>query len=165
MGRERIVWVIALVAVGAMGYFGGQALGVRQGLELRTQAASQFMSERGANGAAGAQGAAAAPGAAGSQAGAPGGFGGGRGGMMGTVSAVSGDAVTISTRDGQTVTVKLAADGTVRRQVDGTLADIKQGDTIVAAGQQSGDVFEATSIQIGGFGGTRPGSAAAPAAP
>lgn len=150
MGRERIIWAVALVAVAAMGYFSGQTLGVQQGLAQRTQAASQFLSERG-----GGAGAAAAPG------GAAGGFGG-RGGMAGTVSAVSGNTVTISTRDGQTVAIRLAADGAVRKQVDGAIADIKQGDTIVATGQQSGDVFEATSIQIGGFGGARPGGAAAP---
>lgn len=160
MGRERIIWVVALVAVGAMGYFSGQALGVRQGIEQRTQAASQFMSERGGAGQSSAQGA-----APGGQSSAPGGFGSGRGGMAGTVSAVSGDTVTLGTRDGQTVTVRLVADGAVHKQVDGSLADIKPGDTIVATGQQSGDTFEATSIQIGGFGGARPGGAAAPAAP
>jgi hypothetical protein len=41
----------------------------------------------------------------------------------------------------------------VRKQVDGQISDITAGEQIVAMGTQNGDTFQATSIQIGGFGG------------
>jgi hypothetical protein len=69
------------------------------------------------------------------------------------VSAVDGNTITLNTRNGQTMKVQLAADGTVRKQVDGQLSDITTGEQIVATGTQNGDTFQATSIQIGGFGG------------
>jgi len=77
--------------------------------------------------------------------------------MAGTVSEVSGNTITITTRNGQTAKVQLADNGTVRKQVDGQLSDIKQGDQIVAVGTQNGDTFQATNIQIGQFGGGAPG--------
>jgi multidrug efflux pump subunit AcrA (membrane-fusion protein) len=52
--------------------------------------------------------------------------------------------------NGQTTLVQLAADGTVRKQVDGQLIDIKPGEQIVALGTQNGNTFQASSIQIGG---------------
>jgi len=70
------------------------------------------------------------------------------------VSEVSGNTITLSTRNGQTMKVQLAADGTVRKQIDGQLSDITVGEQVVAIGTQNGDTFQATSIQIGGgFGG------------
>jgi hypothetical protein len=41
----------------------------------------------------------------------------------------------------------------VRKQVDGQLTDVKVGDQVVAIGAKSGDIFQATTIQMGGFGG------------
>jgi hypothetical protein len=49
--------------------------------------------------------------------------------------------------------VQLAADGKVRKQVDGQLSDVTVGAQVVAFGTQSSDTFQATSIQLGGFGG------------
>jgi hypothetical protein len=63
---------------------------------------------------------------------------------------MSGSTITIATRNGQTATVQLVADGTVHKQVDGQLSDIKQGEQIVAFGTQNGNTFQASSIQIGG---------------
>jgi len=45
----------------------------------------------------------------------------------------------------------------VRKQVDGQISDITKGQQIVAIGTQSGDTFQANSIQIGGFGGGQGG--------
>jgi len=45
----------------------------------------------------------------------------------------------------------------VRKQVDGQLSDITPGTQVVAIGTQNGDTFQATSIQIGGFGGGQGG--------
>jgi hypothetical protein len=133
MLRERIVWIAALLLIAGLGFYSGQTVGVRAGEQNRAQATQAFFSQRG-----GAQG---------------GGQGGGQGGVNGTVSAVSGNTITITTRNGQTTTVQLAADGKVRKQVDGQLSDITVGAQVVAIGMQSGDTFQATSLQIGGFGG------------
>jgi len=66
---------------------------------------------------------------------------------------VSGNTITITTLNGQTATVQLAAGGTVHEQVDGQLSDIKPGEQIVAFGTQNGNTFQASSIQIGGVQG------------
>lgn len=139
MLRERIVWTIALLVVAGLGFYSGQAIGVRAGEQNRAQAAQQFFSQRGGQ-TTGQDG--------------QGGFRGG--GVAGTVSAVSGDTITVTTRNGQTMKVRLAAGGTIRKQVDGQLSDITPGEQIIAIGTQNGDTFQATNIQIGGqFGGGR----------
>jgi preprotein translocase subunit YajC len=145
MLRERIVWIVALLVIAGAGFYSGQIIGGRAAAADRAQAAQGFFSQRG-GGQAGGQG--------GGQAG--GGFRGG--GAAGTVSEVSGDTITITTRNGQTMKVQLAADSTVRKQVDGQLSDITVGTQVVAMGTQNGDTFQATSIQIGGFGGGPGGS-------
>jgi hypothetical protein len=138
MRWERIIWVVALVLVAGAGFYSGNIVGTRAGEQNRAQAAQQFFGQRG--GGQGGQG----------------GFGrGGQGGgVAGTVVGVSGNTITITTRNGQTAKVELAANGAVRKQVDGQVSDIKQGDQIVAFGSQNGDTLQATNIQIGGqFGG------------
>jgi len=141
MLRERIVWIVALLIVAGLGFYSGQTIGVRAGEQNRAQAAQGFFSQRGGGGQGGGQ--------------AGGGFRGG--GAAGMVSAVDGNTITLTTRNGQTMKVQLAADGTVRKQVDGQLSDITVGTQVVAIGTQNGDTFQATSIQIGGFGGGQGG--------
>ena len=145
MLRERIVWIVALLLIAGLGFFSGQTVGVRAGEQNRAQATQGFFSQRG-GGQAGGQG--------GGQAG---GLSGQGGGVTGTVSAVSGNTITIATRNGQTTIVQLAADGKVRKQVDGQLSDVTVGAQVVAIGTQSGDTFQATSLQVGGFGGGQGG--------
>jgi hypothetical protein len=134
MNQERILWVVAVLLVGAAAFFGGRQMGVVAGQESRTAAAAGFFAQRG---------------------GGQGGQGGGRGqGLSGTVASIDGNTVSLTMNDGSTVKVSLAADGVVRHQVDGTLADVKVGERVVAIGTQSGDTFAATAIQVGGgFGG------------
>lgn len=143
MLRERIIWIVALLVVGGLGFYSGQQVGLREGEQNRAQAAQRFFGQRGGQGGAGDV----------TQGGQGGGFGqgGARGrGLNGTVSAVSGDTISLTTRDNQTVTVKLAAGAMVRKQVDAQLADVKQGEQVVAFGSQNGATFEASAIQIGG---------------
>ena len=139
MLRERIIWIVALLVVAGMGFYGGAIIGGRASAQNRALAAQQFFNQRGGQG------------------GGQGGFRGGNGGgVAGMVSTVSGNTITLTTRDGQTTTIQLADGATVRKQVDGQLSDIKAGQQIVAIGTQSGNTFQATSIQIGGqFGGGR----------
>src|SRR5690242_18181338 len=139
MLRERIVWIVALLVVAGAGFYSGQIIGGRASAQNRAQAAQQFFNQRG--GGQGGQGAGQGAG----------GFRGG--GMAGTVNDVSGNTITITTRNGQTMKIQLASDGTVRKQVDGQLSDITKGQQIIAIGTQNGDTFQATSIQIGGQGG------------
>jgi preprotein translocase subunit YajC len=150
MLRERIVWIVALVLVAGAGFYTGRMLGITTGEQNRAQAAQQFFGQRGAQGGQNGQG------GQGGQGGIRRGQGGG---VAGTVSDVSGNTVTVTTRNGQSMKVQLADNAAVRKQVDGQLSDIKAGEQIVAFGSQSGDVFQATSIQIGaGQGGPRASS-------
>jgi hypothetical protein len=67
--------------------------------------------------------------------------------------------VSLTLNDGSTMKVSLAANGVVRHQVEGTLADVKVGERVVAIGSQSGDTFTASALQVGGgFGGPPPGT-------
>ena len=156
MSRERIIWVVALLVVAGIGFYSGQTIGVRTGEQNRAQAAQQFFGQRGGV-QAGAQSGAGGAG----QAGGQGTGGAGRGGMFGTVSDVSGNTITITTRNGQTSKIELAANATVRKQVDGQISDIKTGEQIIATGAPNGDTFQATSVQVGaqlgGFGGGQGG--------
>jgi hypothetical protein len=147
MNQERIMWVVAVLLVGAAAFFGGRQLGVVAGQESRSAAAAGFFAQRGGQGGQGGQG-----------------FGGGRGqGVSGMVASVDGTTVSLTLNDGSTVKVSLAADGVVRHQVDGTIADVKVGERVVAIGTQSGDTFAATAIQVGGgFGGPGGGPRATP---
>src|SRR5215212_2219869 len=125
MLRERIVWVVALLVVAGAGFYSGQIIGGREAASNRALAAQGFFSQRGGTG--GGQG-------NGQGAGQAGGF---RGGAAGTVSEVSGNTITITTRNGQTMKLELAANGTVRKQTDGQLSDITTGEQIVATGTQN----------------------------
>ena len=151
MNRERIVWVVAVLLIGGIGFFSGQFVGVRTGASDRQAAQQAFFQQRG-----------------GTQSGAggtAGGTAGGRG-VSGTVASIDGSTITLTTRAGQTVKVQLAANGTVRKQADGQLSDITKGEQIVAIGAQNGDTVQATSIQIGGgFGGGQRSQAPGAAAP
>ena len=149
MSRERIIWIVALLVVAGAGFYSGQIIGAQNGERNRAQAAQQFFGQRG-GGQGGGQ-----FGGGGGQGGGQNGGGFGRGnGVAGMVSAVSGDTITVTTRNGQTTKIQLAADGTVRKQVNGQLSDITPGEQIVAFGTQNGETFQATSIQVGGqFGG------------
>jgi hypothetical protein len=151
MSRERMIWAVALVLVGGAAFFGGQQLGVEQGIQRRGQAAQEFFAQRGGQGGA--------PG------GAPG-QGGNRNlaRVSGVVEQNNGASMIVSLSDGTKVTVALAADGVVRRQVDGQLSDLRVGETVLALGARTGDSMQASMIQIGGPLGA-PGQAAPPGQP
>lgn len=90
----------------------------------------------------------------------PGGQGGGPGagfggfGTFGEVTGIDGDTLTVATqgRDGAsgTATVVTSSETTVSETVDGTLADIIVGDTVVVIGEQTDDGITAQSINVGG---------------
>lgn len=92
-----------------------------------------------------------------------------RPGVMGTVTAVSGNTVTLTGKDGKTYTVD-AGSATITKDETVGVSDIQVGDTLVAGGSVSGTSVTASSIHdgklpMGGFGighgpmGGRPGKA------
>ena len=64
---------------------------------------------------------------------------------MGTVSAVNGSTITVSSKDGTSYTVE-AGSATVKRIVDGALADVLVGDRIGVHGTVSGATVTAQQI-------------------
>jgi hypothetical protein len=77
-------------------------------------------------------------------------------GVMGTVTAVSGNTVTLTGRDGKTYTVD-AGSAAITKDQTVSVTDIQVGDTLVADGTVSGASVAASSIHdgklpMGGFG-------------
>ncbi|MEO8286084.1 MAG: hypothetical protein ABI670_06575 [Chloroflexota bacterium] len=66
----------------------------------------------------------------------------------GSVEKIDGSDVTVKSADGSSATFKIGADTRIQKQVQIKVGDIKQGDNVTAAGQQNGDIFEATSLEI-----------------
>ena len=99
--------------------------------------------------------------------GVPGGFrggdgGAGRNGTVGQVTAIDGDRITIQDAQGGQVVVTTSSNTTFDVQQQGTISDLKPGDTVVVQGQQSSDgTIAATTVRtgggFGGFGGGFPG--------
>jgi preprotein translocase subunit YajC len=93
--------------------------------------------------------------------------------VSGTVTAINGSTLTVKTTDGTSATVEVGTSTQIENQQTITLAAVKTGDTVRATGTQNGDIFEATALQVGGFGpgggvpgGVPPGRAAGtPVAP
>ncbi|MBA2720687.1 MAG: hypothetical protein H0U52_15820 [Chloroflexi bacterium] len=78
--------------------------------------------------------------------------------VRGTVAATTADTITISRRDGTTVAVHVAAGTTIRVAGLGTatLADVKAGMLVAAAGTQQADgSIDATEVRAGQFGKAR----------
>ncbi|NWG18926.1 MAG: hypothetical protein HXY39_01230 [Chloroflexi bacterium] len=141
MTLERIVWSLALLVVAVAAFFGGQQIGFARGQESRAAAAQEFFARRGAqNGAP--------PGDALIQPVGPGGLAGQN--VAGVVARVDGNRIVVTTPDSATVTVELANDAIVRRQVETQISDIKPGERIVAFGTRNGEMFQARSVQLGG---------------
>lgn len=72
---------------------------------------------------------------------------GGRGGM-GTVTAVSGSSITLTTQNGETMTVD-ASSASVSKMVTGSLADVAVGDTISVQGTRGDGTIKADHIMTG----------------
>ena len=85
-------------------------------------------------------------------------------GVGGTVTAVSGNTITVTGKDGKTYTID-AASAAITKDETVSVGSIAVGDTIMADGTVSGTSVTATSIHdgkmpaggMGGFGGRGPG--------
>lgn len=69
-------------------------------------------------------------------------------GAAGTVTAVNGNTITITGKDGTTYTVEAGA-AAITKDMTASLTDIKVGDTIMAQGSTSGTTVTATAIHDG----------------
>lgn len=138
---ERLLWLVAILLIAGAGFYVGRQNGIGAGLAQRQRATDQFLAERGGNHAGGQQG----------QGGGQDRFGGQ--GQAGTVQSVNGNTITIQTSNGATATIQVGDTTAIRKQVAGQVSDIRAGDRIVAFGDRSGDVLQATAVQLGGFGG------------
>jgi hypothetical protein len=150
MKRFIILLVAAVVLGGSIGsaFIGGITIGKSQGreevtLELQNRT-SQFASRFGQDGTQ--------SGADDQQSGLtpPAGIGipFGRGSTMGMVEKIEGGIITVTTPTG-TVNVITSSGTTVQKMGNGSLIDIKTGDTISVSGESKDDgTIQATSIFI-----------------
>ncbi len=84
-------------------------------------------------------------------------------GVGGTVTAVSGNTVTVTGKDGKTYTID-AGSAAITKDETVSVSDIAVGDTVMADGTLSGATLTATSLHdgkmpAGGFGGRGMGGA------
>jgi hypothetical protein len=160
--------VFALVLAGG-GFFAGVNMGKAQAQD--DQAA--FFRQRGfdpndagTGGAAGGQGF-----FGGGQNGAAGGQGAGaRRGVTGTVQKVEGNTLTVTSAQGETVTVQITDSTPIEKTVAGSAGDLTAGANVLIIGTRSGNNVAATAIQLtdgaaglgGLFGGGGGGGRATP---
>lgn len=138
--------VLAVVLVGGS-FWEGMNVGKAQA----SDAQSSFLADRGFGSGAGTGGAGGTggTGTAGGNGGS--GFGGGRrgqNGANGTISKVDGNTITLTTQQGDTVTVNITADTPVLKSAAGSSADLKPGAHITVVGDRSGTNVAAKGIQI-----------------
>ena len=82
--------------------------------------------------------------------GGPGGPGGAGGGFVaGTVSAVNGDQITVTGRDGTTSSLTISGSTTISKTVTGSSGDVSVGESVTAIGTPAADgSVDATTLQI-----------------
>ncbi len=138
--------VIVLVAAAAGGgFYFGTNYGVAQAQSIR----NEFFQNRGQGGQGGA-GNFANGGQRGTGQGQNPGDAQGAGfrGANGVVKSVQGNTITLTERNGNTVTVTLDSKTVVDKTVQGTSSDIQPGETITVLSNQTGNNITAQTIQI-----------------
>ena len=134
--------VFALVLAGG-GFFAGINIGKAQAQDAQ----AAFFRQRGFDpNAAGAGGAAGGQGFFGGGAGGQG--AGGRRGVTGTVQKVEGNTLTVTSAQGETVTVQLTDSTPIEKTVAGSASDLTAGANVLVIGTRSGNNVAATAIQL-----------------
>jgi preprotein translocase subunit YajC len=84
--------------------------------------------------------------------------------FTGTVAKVDGSNVTLNMANSTTGTFSISSTTRLQKETDMQATDLKVGDNVVATGQQNGNVFEATGLQVvtGNGGGFFGGGAGGP---
>ncbi len=82
-------------------------------------------------------------------------FGSGQGRpVAGQITAKDDKSITLKLRDGSTKVVSLSVNTAISKSASGTVEDLKQGEQIMAFGEENSDgSVAATTIQLGGFRG------------
>ena len=137
--------VVAIVLIGAAG-FGGYTMGHSAGLTDAQNVRNEFFQQRFGQSGGNGQSAQGQGGQVG-QNGQSGQFTR-RPVAFGTVKSVQGNTIELTAADGSTVTVSTTSQTTVQKTVAGAVSDIKPGDRISVAGNQSGGSVTATEISI-----------------
>jgi len=140
--------VFALVLAGG-GFFAGMNVGKAQAQDAQ----ANFFRQRGFDpNAAGTGGGAGGQGFFGGGAGgqgAPGGQGAaGRRGVTGTVQKVEGNTLTVTSAQGETVTVQITDSTPIEKTVAGSASDLTVGANVLVIGTRSGNNVAATAIQL-----------------
>ncbi len=131
------VLVLVLVAIVGFGsYTYGQSVGLTQAQNIR---AEFFSSRQGASNGSGDQQAAQG----GQRAGLA-----GRTAATGTVKSIQGNTITVSERDGTTVTVNVDAQTIIQKTSAASVSDIQPGQNITVLSSQTGSNITAQTIQI-----------------
>lgn len=136
--------VLAVVLVGGS-FWEGMNVGKAQA----SDAQSSFLADRGFGSGTGGTGT-GGTGATGAGGNVGAGSGGRRGqnGATGTISKIDGNSITLTTQQGDTVTVNITADTPVLKSTAGSSTDLKQGAHITVIGDRSGTNIAARGIQI-----------------
>ncbi len=140
--------VIVLVAAAAGGgFYFGTNYGVAQAQSVRNEF---FQNRSGGQGGQGGAGNFANGGQRGTGQGQNPGDAQGAGfrGANGVVKSVQGNTITLTERNGNTVTVTLDSKTVVDKTVQGTSSDIQPGETITVLSNQTGNNITAQTIQI-----------------
>lgn len=130
-----VLVLVGIVGFGAFSY--GESVGFTQAQNIR----AEFFSSR-----QGTTNGAADP----AQAGASGQRGGlgARAAASGTVKAIQGNTVTVTQRDGSTVTVTIDPQTVIQKISSGSPNDIQPGQSITVTSSQTGTNITAQTIQI-----------------
>jgi hypothetical protein len=68
--------------------------------------------------------------------------------VTGTIQKVEGNTLTVTSTQGETVTVQIADNTPIQKTVAGTRSDLTPGANILVVGDRSGNNVAATAIQL-----------------
>jgi hypothetical protein len=68
--------------------------------------------------------------------------------VAGTVEKIDSQAVTVRTPEDKSVTVRITGDTRLQKQAAMGLSELETGMTVIATGEQQGEVFEATAVRV-----------------
>ncbi len=138
--KTLLAAVLVLVLVGVVGfgaYSYGESIGLTQAQNIR----ADFFSSR--QGAANGTVDPAQSGQGGQRAGQ-----GARPAATGTVKSIQGNTMTVTQRDGSSVTVNIDAQTVIQKTTSASPSDIQPGQNVTVSSSQTGNNITAQTIQI-----------------
>jgi hypothetical protein len=138
--KTLLAAILVLVLVGVVG-FGAYSYGESVGLTQAQNIRAEFFTSRQGSPSGTSDPAQAGQGAQRSGQGA-------RAAATGTVKSVQGNTVTVTQRDGSTVTVTIDPQTVIQKTTNGSPSDIQPGQNITVMSSQTGANITAQTIQI-----------------